>query len=193
MPEMIPPEHWQRRATLAHARNLLGKFLVGPGGAARMITEVEAYDGERDLACHARAGRTRRTDVMYAAGGVWYVYLCYGMHEMLNLVVGPRDWPAAVLIRGVAGCAGPGRVTRALGVDRRFNRAPADVRSGLWIEDRGVKVPRSRVRAAPRVGVAYAGPVWAKKRWRFTFDPAALTARPAGRPRSKSRTGPARA
>ena len=56
-----------------------------------MIVETEAYDGERDLACHARFGRTARTEVMYRAGGVWYVYLCYGIHEMLNLVVGPRD------------------------------------------------------------------------------------------------------
>ncbi len=193
MPEMIAPEIWQRRATLAHARNLLGKFLVGPGGKARMITEVEAYDGEGDRACHARAGRTRRTEVMYAPGGVWYVYLCYGVHEMLNLVVGPRDWPAAVLIRGVEGCAGPGRVTRALGVNRRLNGAPAAGTSGLWLEDRGVRVPRRLVRATPRIGVAYAGPVWAKKPWRFSFDPAALPARPAGRPRRKSTTGPHRA
>jgi len=190
---MIPPENWQRRATLGHARNLLGKFLVRPGGRARMITEVEAYNGERDRACHARAGRTRRTEVMYAAGGVWYVYLCYGVHEMLNLVVGPRDWPAAILIRGVAGCAGPGRVTRALGVDRRLNTAPAAAGSGLWIEDRGVKVPRRLVRATPRVGVTYAGPVWAMKRWRFTFDPAELPARPARRPRRQSTRGRHRA
>ena len=151
-----------------------------------MITEVEAYDGERDLACHARVGRTRRTAVMYGPGGVWYVYLCYGVHEMLNLVVGPRDWPAAVLIRGVEGCHGPGRVTRALGIDRRLNGVAATETGELWIEDRGVRVPRRLVRATPRVGVDYAGPIWARKPWRFHFDPAALPGRP-----SKSR--PARA
>jgi len=190
MPEIIRPVRWQRRATLAHARDLLGKFLVRSGDAGKMITEVEAYDGERDRACHARVGRTGRTAVMYAAGGVWYVYLCYGVHEMLNLVVGPRGWPAAVLVRGVAGCAGPGRVTRALRINRRFNSAVADPGSGLWIEDRGVRVPRRLVRATARVGVAYAGPVWAGKPWRFTFDPAALPGSPVGRPRGRSRPRP---
>ena len=186
MPEIISSAQWQRRTTVTHARNLLGKFLVRPGGVAHMITEVEAYDGERDLACHARAGRTRRTEVLYAPGGVWYVYLCYGIHEMLNLVVGPPDWPAAVLIRGVEGCHGPGRVTRALGIDRRLNRASAHVASGLWIEDRGVKVPRRLVKVTSRIGVDYAGPVWANKPWRFSFDPAALPGRPAARPRAKA-------
>jgi DNA-3-methyladenine glycosylase len=167
MPQIVSPLLWQRRATLAHARNLLGKFLVSGGGEGRMITEVEAYDGERDLACHARVGRTGRTQVMYCEGGVWYVYLCYGVHEMLNLVVGPRDWPAAVLIRGVEGCTGPGRVTRALGIDRRFNGTAAHQAGGLWIEDRGVRVPRTLIHATPRIGVDYAGPEWAMKPWRF--------------------------
>jgi DNA-3-methyladenine glycosylase len=192
MSQIIHPEHWHRRATLSHARQLLGKFLVRPDGVARMITEVEAYDGERDLACHARVGRTARTDVLYGAGGVWYVYLCYGIHEMLNLVVGPADWPAAVLIRGVEGCHGPGRVTRALGIDRRLNRASAHSDSGLWIEDRGIKVPRRLVKVTPRIGVAYAGPIWANKPWRFSFDPAALREPPPARreakaPKSRSR------
>lgn len=149
-----------------------------------MIIEVEAYDGERDLACHARAGQTERTAVMYGPGGVWYVYLCYGVHEMLNLVVGPPGWPAAVLIRGVEGCVGPGRLTRLLGIDRRLNRQPASLASGLWIEDRGVRLPSRLIEAGPRVGVAYAGPIWARKPWRFRFDPRALRppapARPPG-------------
>lgn len=136
-----------------------------------MILETEAYDGEGDLACHARVGRTRRTEVMYAAGGVWYVYLCYGVHEMLNLVVGPRDHPAAILLRGVEGAGGPGRLTRALGIDRSLNRTAAcAATSDLWVEDRGVVVPRGAIRAAPRIGVDYAGPVWAAKPWRFTLD-----------------------
>lgn len=188
MSQIIHPEHWRRRATLTHARSLLGKFLVRPNGVARMITEVEAYDGERDLACHARAGRTARTDVLYGPGGIWYVYLCYGIHEMLNLVVGPPDWPAAVLIRGVEGCHGPGRVTRALGIDRSLNRSAAHTDSGLWIEDRGVNVPRRLVKVTPRIGVDYAGPIWAQKPWRFSFDPAALPGRPAAHPTAKSRT-----
>ncbi|HEY3756571.1 MAG TPA: DNA-3-methyladenine glycosylase [Opitutaceae bacterium] len=141
---------------------------------AHLITEVEAYDGEADLACHAAKGRTRRTEVLYGPPGIWYVYLCYGIHEMLNLVVGPAEWPSAVLIRGVEGIAGPGRVTRQLDIDRRLNGAAADAASGLWIEDRRVRVPPKLVRAGPRVGIDYAGPVWAAKPWRFSFDPQTL-------------------
>lgn len=144
------------------------------GCHAHLITEVEAYDGEADLACHAARGRTARTAVMYEPGGVWYVYLCYGVHEMLNLVVGPRDWPAAVLIRGVDGIIGPGRLTKALAIDRRLNAQPAVLASGLHLEDRGVRVPRRLIQATPRIGVDYAGPVWAAKPWRFRFDPALL-------------------
>ena len=172
---VVPPAHWRGRGTVGLARELLGKFLVRTrDGAveARLITEVEAYHGEGDLACHARAGRTARTATMYRAGGCWYVYLCYGVHEMLNLVTGPEHWPAAVLIRGVAGAGGPGRLTRALGIDRRLNGAEAGPASGLHIEDRGVRVPRSWVRARPRVGVDFAGPVWAAKPWRLLIEPA---------------------
>ena len=170
---VLPPEHWRARATVRLARELLGKFLVRTRDGvaeARLITEVEAYDGERDLACHARAGRTARTATMYRDGGCWYVFLCYGVHEMLNLVTGPADWPAAVLIRGVAGAAGPGRLTRALGIDRRLDGAAALPASGLHVEDRGLRVPRTWVRATPRVGVDFAGPVWAAKPWRFLID-----------------------
>jgi DNA-3-methyladenine glycosylase len=161
------------------ARGLLGKYLVRrfPDGRedARMITEVEAYNGEADQACHARAGRTNRTQPLYAAGGIWYVYLCYGIHEMLNLVVGPEDWPAALLIRGVEGAIGPGRVTKALGINRKLNaKSAVDESTGLWLEDRGVRVPRRIVKATPRIGVDYAGPIWSKKHWRFHFDPREL-------------------
>lgn len=160
--------------TVALARGLVGKHLVRRHAdgrtEARVITEVEAYDGERDLACHARAGRTSRTEVLYQAGGVIYVYLCYGIHEMLNIVVGPQDWPAAVLIRGVAGISGPGRVTRALGIDRRLNGTAATPASGLWLEDRGLVVPPEAVRATPRIGVQFAGPVWSMMPWRFLLD-----------------------
>lgn len=170
----LPPEHWRARGTVRLARDLLGKFLVRTRDGvtdARLITEVEAYDGERDLACHARFGRTARTATMYRPGGCWYVYLCYGVHEMLNLVTGREDWPAAVLIRGVAGANGPGRVTRVLGIDRRLNGTDVAPASGLHLEDRGVRVPRKWVRATPRIGVDFAGPVWAAKPWRFVIEP----------------------
>ena len=173
MAGIIKANPWETKGTVAHAKGLLGKFLLRrrPDGRvdARMITEVEAYDGERDLACHARVGRTRRTEVMYAPGGRWYVYLCYGVHEMLNLVVGPEGWPAAVLIRGVDGLDGPGKLTKGLGIGRELNAAAAEEVSGLWIEDRGVRVARGEVVATPRVGVDFAGPVWAEKKWRFVL------------------------
>jgi DNA-3-methyladenine glycosylase len=184
----------QQKKTVALARWLLGKHLVRrlPDGRvdARMIVETEAYNGEKDLACHARAGRTGRTDVMYGPGGVWYVYLCYGIHEMLNLVVGPAHWPAAILIRGVEGAVGPGRVTKTLQIDRGLNRAPAAETSGLWLEDRGVRVPAILVTATPRIGVDYAGPVWSMKPWRFTFDPRALPLRRTARRRPTNNSNP---
>lgn len=190
MPEILDESQWQSRRTVALARGLLGKYLVraGPGGPrAAMITEVEAYHTARDRACHASRGRTPRTEVLFGPGGVWYVYLCYGVHELLNLVTGPAGHPAAILIRGIEGVAGPGRVTKALRIGRALNGRPAAPASGLWLEDRGVRVPPQLVRATPRVGIDYAGPEWAAKPWRFRFDPRELTPaprapRPAHRP-----------
>ncbi|MDO8544152.1 MAG: DNA-3-methyladenine glycosylase [Opitutaceae bacterium] len=186
-----------QKKTVALARWLLGKHLVRrfPDGHedARIITEVEAYCGESDQACHARAGRTKRTEVMYGAGGVWYVYLCYGIHEMLNLVVGPADWPAAILIRAVEGAIGPGRVTKALAIDRKLNGTSAvSEEGGLWLEDRGVRVPRRLVEATPRIGVDYAGPIWTNKHWRFTFDQRAPSSPRPARQRVKSKRHPVR-
>jgi DNA-3-methyladenine glycosylase len=167
----LAPGIWHSRDTVAHARGLIGKYLVRRHDdgreEARLITEVEAYDGEHDLACHASKGRTARTEVMFAPAGVWYVYLCYGVHEMLNLVTGPPGYPAAVLLRGLDGICGPGRLTKALGITRALNAAPAAPASGLWIEDRGPAVPARRLIASPRIGVDYAGPVWSQKPWRF--------------------------
>lgn len=176
---MIKAKELRSRKTVALARWLLGKHLVRRRGRrteAHLITETEAYDGEHDLACHARAGRTRRTEVMYAPGGVWYVYLCYGVHELLNLVTGPGDYPAAVLIRGVAGWSGPGRLTKALRIARGLNARPAARATGLWLEDRGVRLPRGAIQATPRIGVGYAGPVWAAKPWRFVLESDLITA-----------------
>lgn len=175
MPAVIKAKVVQTKNTVALAQWLLGKLLVTttPDGSTRhaRICETEAYHGAEDLACHASKGRTARTDVMFAKGGVWYVYLCYGVHEMLNLVTGPADQPSAILIRGVEGVVGPGRVTRAFGIDRRFNRQPAAPESGLWLEDDGWIVPPAAIVATPRIGVAYAGPEWAAKPWRFFYRP----------------------
>lgn len=159
--------------TVAIARSLLGKLLVtrvDERRLARRITEVEAYHGPEDLACHASKGRTNRTEVMFAPGGVWYVYFIYGMHEMLNLVTGPKDHPAAVLIRGVEGLPGPGRLTRALRIDRRFNGLSLARRTGLWIEDDDFVPDPLEVRTTPRIGIDYAGPEWTRKPWRFVWS-----------------------
>ena len=181
--EVVAPAALRRGNTVALARWLIGKTLARrlPGGAVRraIITETEAYHGETDLACHASRGRTARTAVMYRAGGVWYVYLCYGVHELLNLVTGPENFPAAVLIRGVRGISGPGRLTKALSITRALNGASACNASeggpGLWLETtprrelRRASAIRKNVLATPRVGVGYAGAVWGAKPWRFVL------------------------
>jgi DNA-3-methyladenine glycosylase len=173
MARVIKPQELQDKDTAALARWLLGKVLVrttARGRTRHLITEVEAYDGERDLACHASKGRTKRTEVMYKSGGVWYVYLCYGVHEMLNLVTGPENCPAAVLIRGVKDISGPGRLTKRLAIDRRLNGRLAQPGSGLHLEDDGRAIPRRLLQSGPRIGVSYAGPVWARKPWRFWVE-----------------------
>jgi len=176
MGQVIKAKQLRTGGAVDRARWLVGKYLVrqlaDAPPEARMITEVEAYDGECDLACHARAGRTQRTAPLYEAGGIWYVYLCYGIHEMLNLVVGSRDRPAAILIRGIEGIAGPGRVTKRLAINRSLNGLPSQPSTGLWLEDRGVFVPDKCIHATPRIGVDYAGSIWANKPWRFVLhDP----------------------
>ena len=132
------------------------------------ITETEAYDGENDLACHASKGRTPRTSIMYNQGGVWYVYLCYGIHWMLNVVVGKKGYPAAVLIRGTSDHSGPGRLTRAIGLNGSLNGKRICKKSGLWIEPSFE--PKPNIVSGPRVGVSYAGPVWSQKPYRFWFS-----------------------
>lgn len=158
------------RPTVAVAAELIGKFLVreqNGAQAAHMLTEVEAYDGFEDKASHAFRGRTPRNAVMFGPAGILYVYFTYGMHHMLNVTTGPVDYPAAVLIRGVAGITGPGRLTKALAITRDLDRLPALPATGLWFEDRGVVVKKGDIQRTARIGVDYAGPKWARRRWRF--------------------------
>ncbi len=173
MPEPLDANFFNR-PTLTVATELLGKLLVVvlPDGSERalMITEVEAYDGPEDLASHASRGRTERTGVMFDEAGRWYMYLIYGMYWMLNIVTGPEGYPAAILIRGVGEYGGPGRLTKALGLDKRFNTRRADRETGLWVEDRGLVPHTHIVRTTPRIGVDYAGPIWAKKPYRFLLE-----------------------
>ncbi|KKT82244.1 MAG: hypothetical protein A3B07_02110 [Candidatus Yonathbacteria bacterium RIFCSPLOWO2_01_FULL_43_27] len=159
------------RDTLIVARELLGKYLVRSiqgKDVAVMITEVEAYDGVGDKASHAHKGKTERNAVMFGDAGRWYVYLVYGMYEMLNIVTGARGYPAAVLIRGTDGIVGPGRLTKFLHITRAQNGLRAIRISGLWIEDKGVVVPEQKIKKTTRIGVDYAG-VWAKKKYRFVM------------------------
>jgi len=157
------------RPTLNVARELLGARLTVRDSVGRIsrhaIVEVEAYDGPEDLASHASRGRTERNAPMFGPPGHWYVYLCYGMHWMLNVVTGPVGYPAAVLIRGLEDVSGPARLTRSLGIDRRFDSSSANRRNGLWIET-GRIVSDVEVRRLPRIGVDYAGD-WAARPYRF--------------------------
>jgi len=155
------------------ARNLLGQILAletDSGVRRYAITEVEAYDGPEDLACHASRGRTQRTEPMFGPAAAWHVYLCYGIHEMLNLTKGPIGYPAAILIRGLDGIVGPGRLTKQLGIDRRFNSLSALRESGLWLEESGCRIPDEEVKTTPRIGVDYSEPDWAKRPYRFVWD-----------------------
>ena len=161
------------RPTVQVARSLIGKYLVRSIDGrilAGKIVEVEAYVGAQDKACHASKGRTQRTDVMFGSGGVAYVYLIYGMYHCLNVVTEREEFPSAVLIRAIEIDGelidGPGRLCRALQIDRRLNRVDLTTGESIWFEDRGVLVARGDVGTHPRVGVDYAGE-WAKKPWRF--------------------------
>lgn len=164
------------RSALVVARQLLGKVLVrrvdGRELAAPII-ETEAYIGPHDLACHASKGRTPRTEVMFGPAGCWYVYFIYGIHWMLNVVTNDIDHPAAVLIRGAGEWTGPARLTKAMRIDKALNGAEASRSSGLWIEDRGIKIARGAIERTPRIGVDYAGH-WANRPYRFVVDKADL-------------------
>ncbi len=190
---MILSRDYFDRPTLEVARSLIGKYLVRDQGGrliAGRIIEVEAYIGPEDKACHASKGRTPRTDVMFGPPGHAYVYLCYGMYEMLNVVTEREGFPAAILLRAVE-CEGslidgPGRLTRAFDIDRRLNRCDLTLGRSLWFEDRGTAVPAGLVNSHPRIGVAYAGE-WAHKPWRFRLTTDTSTFRRAAARLSASR------
>lgn len=167
---MILAGKFFERQTLKVARDLLGKSLCRRSGKiiiCRAITEVEAYDGFKDKASHASRGMTSRNKIMFGEAGHWYVYFTYGIHWMLNIVTGKAGYPAAILIRGVLGVNGPARVTKFLKIDKKFNEKSASRKTGLWIEDGGENIKKSQIKKSPRIGVAYAGPIWSKKRYRL--------------------------
>jgi len=172
------------------AKKLVGCALVHRDRAG-IIVETEAYLGPADLASHARFGPTARTSVMFGPGGVSYVYLCYGIHQMFNIVTGGHGEGQAVLIRAVAPYIGlpddpslgrgPGKVTQLLRLDRRHDRR--DLAMGELFVAAALVPPR--IARGPRIGVAYAG-AWADKPLRFWWRDHAAVSRPLTRRRARS-------
>jgi len=161
-------QNFFNRSTLEASRDLLGKYLVRKIGSEELampITDVEAYDGFKDQASHASRGMTPRNKPMFGPAGYFYVYFTYGIHWMLNVVTREKGYPAAILIRGAGEISGPARLTNFLKIDKELNARKAGRASGLWFEDRGIILPKT-VRT-PRIGVDYAGPIWANKNYRF--------------------------
>ncbi len=162
------PQSFFTRDVLTVAPELIGKVLVRRFDSDIIkryrITEVEAYRGVEDKACHASKGRTSRTEVMFNEGGKVYVYLIYGIYWLLNFVTGNNNGASAVLIRGVEGFDGPGRVGRELQLDKSFYGEDLTLSERLWLEDDGQK---PAYQATPRIGIDYAGEPWVSRQWRF--------------------------
>ena len=180
------------REPLAVARDLIGKQLVSMVHGSRVsgiIYETEAYDGEKDLACHARTGKTRRNQVMYGTGGYAYVYFTYGMHWMFNCVTGETGYPAAVLIRAIQPtqgldiirairepikrqhwCDGPAKLTRSLGITGDQNGIDICDRKSLIVIENGPDFPDELVKTTPRVGIDHTSEPWKSIPWRFIAD-----------------------
>lgn len=159
------------RDCLEVAPQLCGKLIRvrSPDGSEKLlrIAETEAYRGEEDTACHASKGRTARTDILYRESSTLYVYLCYGIHWLLNVVTGEVDQPQAVLIRaGEVPFDGPGKLTRYLGIDKSFNGKSVCGDPLISIEDDGAHFD---ITALPRVGIDYATEEYRNKLWRFSI------------------------
>ena len=156
------------RDKLTVARELAGKIIARkyPDGKVVKvrITETEAYGGEEDKACHASKGRTPRTELLYGKAGIIYVYLCYGMHWLMNIISGEEGTPEGVLLRAGENYTGPAKLTKAIGVDKHFNGQPIYGNKEIWIEDDGKEFD---IVTDVRVGIDYAGEEWKNKPWRF--------------------------
>lgn len=186
------PVAFYNRSVLEVARDLLGQRLVREIDGQRVagyITETEAYQGESDLACHARAGLTARNEVLYGPPGRAYVYFIYGVHWMLNCVAEPDHQPAAALIRAMVPSEGlsyiverrkgarqqdwtngPAKICQALDIDSAFNGADlTSPQEHLWVEP-GYAVPETSIITGPRVGIANVPEPWRSIPWRFRVD-----------------------
>lgn len=185
----LEPSFYLGNNVVKTAKDLLGKVLFTRKGGkitAGIIVETEAYSN-REKGCHAYQNRrTERNAIMFGEGGYAYVYLCYGIHNLFNVVTNEADEPEAVLIRALepvegtqlmikrmaaAGekrvTSGPGKLTRALGIDRTYN-GKALWSDQLWIEDAGMRLAKTEILASPRIGIDYAGED-ALLPWRFTI------------------------
>lgn len=182
-------EYYKNRDVIYLSRDLLGKYLftnIDNELTGGMIIETEAYRAPEDRASHAFGNRrTKRNEVMYQEGGTGYVYQCYGIHYLFNVVTNEAEVPHAILIRAIKPevgldvmlrrrnkskidktlCGGPGTVSQALGIDKKHNGLKLNG-STIWIEDRGNVIPAEDIVASPRVGVDYAGED-ALLPWRF--------------------------
>jgi DNA-3-methyladenine glycosylase len=171
---MRVPRSFHARDTRVVARELLGKVLIvgGPPGRRARIVETEAYHGFDDTASHAFGGPTRRSAIMFGPPGFAYVYLVYGVWSCLNVVTGPEGFPSAVLLRAAQllgepdarTASGPGKLCRALAIDRSWNGEDLVHGTRLWLEDDGHVA--QHVRTGRRIGVDYAG-AWAARPWRY--------------------------
>jgi DNA-3-methyladenine glycosylase len=174
-PMRVLPKAFYDRDADAVARELLGKLLVrrvARDQCIGRIVETEAYLGPPDLAAHSSRGRTARTEVMFGPPGHAYVYLIYGMHHCLNFVTGPGEFASAVLLRALEPVAnlgpnanGPGRLCRALQIDRRLNGHNL-TRGGLFVAESEQSTAEFEIVSRPRIGVDYAGE-WAQRPLRF--------------------------
>jgi len=163
------------RDCLIVAPSLVGKILVHrlPDGTElrERITETEAYRGEEDKACHASKGRTKRSDMLYQDAGTIYVYLCYGVHYLMNVITGEKEEPQGVLIRAGEVHPSPARLTKYLQIDKNLNGQCILNNPEIWIEDDG-KICTWHTET--RVGIDYAGEVWKNKPWRWVMDKASF-------------------
>lgn len=163
------------RTAVRVAHDLVGcrlNWKDGDQSHSRIITQTEAYTGPDDLASHASKGRrTKRNEAMFGPPGAFYVYRCYGVHWMLNVVTGPIGYPAAVLMRAVEGIVGPGRLTKELGITGNLNWKVANEETGIWFSE-GPRVQRKHIMRSARIGVDYAGALWSSKPYRFSLKQA---------------------
>ena len=165
------------------ARDLLGKYIVRKVGGKKLvgkIIETEAYIGPQDKASHAYKGkRTPRNEAEFLIGGHIYIYLVYGMYWQLNISTFKAGKPECVLIRAIEPISikikntkltnGPGKLCRWLKLDKSFYGEDVTQSRRIWLEDRGEKIRPSQIKATPRIGIDYAGPYWAKRKWRFVI------------------------